>query len=765
MTLTASGHRVTSSAAWGAVGVLWLAALLFTGSTASTVAQWIAGFGLGVVLPGVAVVRVCRRQAAALIEDIGWGVPAGCLVAFAGWGVGVLSPWGMPAWLFGPLVVAALMMVPRLRDRVLARPAPGWGRGPTLVLAFALIVMVGWMLADFLLRYPASPAGHAYYPDSVFQLAVVGALRHSLELTYPLVAGEPFSYQWFAHAVLAHLVDGGPDAFDTVIRLAPATFLPAVVVTAAVVARDVANKIIAGPLAAILIAVVGTTVATWTTEGQSQAVFQTYWWASLTTNFGWLATLPVAGCVVAMLRGHTPSAPVGLLVPFTVLALGAKPSNVAVLLGGAVLALLYLAVTRQPWRRAALSVTVLGAVLLLGRLTIYGSTYGLRLDVLGGFQQQAAHLFPGLTEPGNDRSALAAPEVATTALLATILLFTLPLLPRLAGLPVLLSRQRRDPATWFFLGTLAAGAGALAVFRHPAGSEAFFLLSAYPIAVVGSAWGLSLLLDQRSAQLRALTGAAIGMAAATGIALLVPADPLHHLTGDAGHPPTADETAAAMQVAHYLLPLGVLTVLVAAAVTVVAAWHRHRRRSSAAPFAAGMVLGTGLLSTGLYLTSAAPTLSADTLANGHNIVITADERAAAQWVAAHSEPNDVVAVNRVCLGSSHEPEHCVAKAFGFGALAQRPTYVGGWAYASRNHETAWESEHGWAAQPFWDPVRLQRNQDAFTHPTPAVLGALSDDNVRWLVADTRGWPADTTSLDQLAQRRLSTPTVTVWEIG
>jgi len=123
--------------AWAGTGLAWLAALVLTGSAVQDVLLWLASVVLGVLLPGVALVRAVRPGGAALIEDIGWGVPAGFLVALAGWAVGVVLPWA-PPWLLGPLVVLGLLAVPGARARLPARPEPGWGLRPNLVLCDVL---------------------------------------------------------------------------------------------------------------------------------------------------------------------------------------------------------------------------------------------------------------------------------------------------------------------------------------------------------------------------------------------------------------------------------------------------------------------------------------------------------------------------------------------------------------------------------------------------------------------------------------------------
>ena len=722
---------------WAGTGLTWLAALIATGSAAGDVALWVAGIGLGVLLPGVALVRAVRPNGAPLIEDLGWGIPAGFLIAVLGWAVGAALPWAPPPWLFGPLVVAVLFAVPGVRARLLARPEPGWGLRPNLVLCGALLVVVCVMTVDFLRLTPADPgaSGSIYYPDSVFQLAVAGQLRHALFLTYPTVAGEPYAYHWLGHTVLAHLLNGGVEPLDAVVRLTPATLLPAMILTAAVVARGVARRVTAGPLAAVLIGVLGTTVATQTSDGRSLAMVQTYWWASITTVFGWIASLAVAGCAVAFLRGER-GVPTRLFVPFLIFAVGAKSSVGPVLLGGVGLALVAAVVTRQRVKAAIGIAAATAAVLGVAALTEYAGGNGLHLEIFGGLRRMAARLFPALTVPANGPE-LTLPGVPATAVAVAAVLFFLPLLPRLVGLVFL---PRRDPATWFFVGVLVAGVGGILVFRHPGESELFFLISAYPLAAVASAWGLS---ERTWRWVGALAGAAFAAVVAAVIAFTLP-----------------DDWAPSFR--HALAPLGLLALVLAVAAA--ATWRLARPWFAAATI--GAILGTGLLSTAFYATSAVTTYSQIAVNSPGNLRITRDDLAGGRWLAEHAGPDDILASNRVCVQDQHTglPNPCQAKAFTLAAVAGRTVEVGGWAYASRSNNTAWSAPQHWTDQPFWDPPRLARELTAFSAPTPQLLADLHRDGVRWLVAEATGTPPDTAALDRLATRRLSLPGFTVWQL-
>ena len=291
--------------------------------------------------------------------------------------------------------------------------------------------------------------------------------------------------------------------------------------------------------------------------------------------------------------------------------------------------------------------------------------------------------------------------------------------------------------------------------------------------MVGSGWGLCELRAGRAAAWAGGIGVPFGLLLTVVTAVLAGrTPPLTDWTAAHGHPPTAAEVGARTQFAWWAWPTAALAGLVL--LDGVLLWLGRRllaRRAAGvglvAAGLAGVLLGTGLLSTGLYLTGGAGTPSynqaqATTVAGIPPT--TRDEVAAGAWLAAHSAPGDVLAVNRFCLQPAGAAE-CTAKNFTLSALAGRDTDVGGWAYASRVLDSGWHTPVWYADQPFWDPARLADEQAAFSRPTARLLDRLyRTQGVRWLVADAGGHPADSATLDRLAVRRLTLPAVTVWEL-
>ncbi len=781
-----------SAGVWCMVGVgaAWGVAHVVTGTPVLDLGAWIVTVVVGVLAPGVALVRAVRPRPAALVEDIGWGCAAGAGVALGGWLVDALLPWSVPPWVWGPIVVLVTLAPSRARCRVLARPLPGWGRGPTVALAAALAVAVAWMTAGNLAWVPLSPTGgaHNYYPDTLFQLALVGELGRGLDPQYPMVAGEPLSYHWFAHAVLAHLSTATTvDQIDLVLRLAPTTILPAVLVLAAVITRELSGRIAAGPLAAALLSVVGAvSITTQSPTGPALPMIQLYWWASLTQEFAWLASLGAFGCAAAWVIGRQiSSTPLALLIPLLVLTAGSKSSALPPLLCGFALAGAVAAVQRR-WRVARRAVAVcvaMGAVIGLGSLLLYGGSYGLRIYPLYAVLRFGESLLPGLIEQqgASTGSGFRASPGAVAAVAVAVLA---PSLLAWVGLGWLLRRRTGEPITWIVVGTCAAGLGAALAFGHPGLAQIYALIGVFPLGVVGSAIGLTWWLGpaavSRPGRWTVAAGGLAGVAVSLAVAALVGnARPQQRWAQDFGGPPGAQQVSVAAQAWGLLGPYAVLALLLGTLGIVVwclARLLQHRPWERLVPLAVvSALLGTGVLGTALHITGTpldqtgtpppdlARVYSAG--ADDQPPALSRDQFRAARWLREHAAPGDVLAVNRACSRSAaaRGDAPCEGSSFHFAALAGRRASVEGWIFSGRALDSAWTSTSAYKLQPFWDPERLAEQNRAFTAPTPQLLADLHREGIRWLVADRRGQEVSP-RLDALAVRRLTLPTVTVWEL-
>ena len=821
------GSRLAPSVIAAVLVVVWLIMMTVTGSPAGDVLRWAGAVLVGVLAPGFVLVRVSRRATAPLLEDLSWASAAGSLVALLGWFLDRILPFSPAPYLVGPAVIVIALAIPQARRRVLARPAPGWGTGASLALGGVMLVAFAWMLATGLVAYQPDPGVHGtgYYPDIMYQLDLVGEVRHALVPTYPAVAGTPLSYHWFLYAITAHLLQhSGIDPFDSTLRLGPATLIPAILMLAAVVARRLSGRVWAGPCAAALLGVLDISEASkWTTEDGTTGVLPRIWRASPPQTMGWLASLAAAGALFAFVRRapEDRAVPVALLIPFMILTAGSKSSELPVLMAGVALATA-VQVIRRDWallRRCLLTLALGLAVFEAATLTIYGSSsYGIKRQLWGAALARMSSMFPAY-ETKRSALTLTSPHTAALALATVVLLFFLPLLPRLLGLFFQLRYRPEDPTGWICFGTAVAGLGVPFLVRHPAGSEIYFMLSAYPIGVVGAASGLALAGARARRAMRSPVAARrfglwlgilvlAGASSAAIVANVQPRfDPLQRWARTHPGDPKAAGVSLRRMAWLWLTPtvtlLAVLVVLVlVAAVVVRRVWpgpgtRRWGRRGGSAEVSAtpgpgraaglraplvwlcvmSLLLGTGLFTMTLHFggtDTAAPGSSAAVhpplkqLNSGRILPTMRDTVAAGRWVDAHAKADDVVATNMYCRYSRNARAHgapCDARNFVASALTQRRTLVGGWAYADRIVANAWTLKTAYRNAPFWDPALLAEQRVAFTHPSKAALESLyRAHHVRWIFLDLRDGTVDIAGLDQLATQRYLGPSTGVWQV-
>ena len=792
------------------VAIAWFVALAATGSSVGGVAKWCAAVLAAILVPGFVLVRVSRNSVAPLVEDLGWAAPAGCLMAMLGWFSDRVLPFSAGAYGLGPAVSVLALLVPWSRRKVLARPAPGWGARPALVLGFVQFVALGWMLQTGLLAYRPDPgsAGTTYYPDLMYNLSLVGQLHHHLNPTYPPVAGATLSYHWFLFAITSHLTTHtGVGVFDATLRLGPASIVPAILILVAVVARRLANRVWAGPLAAVLLGSVELSQASrWSTEDGSLGMLPRAWFTSTPQNLGWLAGLAAAGTVIAFLRRapEDRAIPVALLVPFLILAAGSKSPELVVIVAGLCVALLIQTI-RRDWvqvRRCLLGGVLAVGVFGAASITIYrGSSYGLRLQWLGAARDRVGQMFPR-SATGAVPNTLGGLHYSQLALLTETALWVVPLLPRVSGLLFHVRYRAWDSAGWFCLGTTVAGFVLALVLRHPAGSEVYFMQSGYPIGVAGAAAGISFAAARvRSAfptarwrrRLAALLGGLVllGLASATAIAV---AQPRHNPLVVWQHTHPGQLVAAGSSVRqlawHWLQPMVLLICVVLAGSTLTALLIRRRvaARCTGAPLvwlsALCIALGAGVFTMVITFhgtTTLVQGSRAVVRRNGAGLIAHGalptrrDAFAAGSWVNTHAGVNDVVATNMYCrfdrVARRGQLSGCDARNFVAAALTQRSTLVGGWAYSDRAVSGSWSPNPvthkrvSYKNQPFWDTALFNEQFNSVAHPTVAILNDLyRHHHVRWIFVDLRDGPVDVATLDQLAISRFVGPSTEVWQL-
>ncbi|MDP9220204.1 MAG: hypothetical protein M3P23_06655 [Actinomycetota bacterium] len=758
-----------------AVLVAFVVALVATGSPVYDVGAWLAVVVTGVLLPGFVLTRATRRQPVALGDDLAWSVPVGCLVGMAGWAVDLLVP--VPGWAWGLLVTAAAVAWPAARRRALTPSHGRWGSWSTLSVSGVLVLALAWMTREYLKWTPVDPGPHGHlYPDTMYQLALVSELGRTALPQYPMVAGEPLGYHWFLYALEHHLLAGsGIDRLDLVLRLIPVSLLLGAMVMVAAIARQVAGRAVAGPIAVAFVGLVGASTATrWLPTGVGFSMVNNFWWSGTPQTFGWIAGLAVLATGVALIR-RSPAdraAPVVFLPLFTALTAGAKSSMLPVLVCGFALAT-GVAVLQRDRRQAARAALVTGLIVLVtvaAIFTVYRSqSYGLRIAPGEGLQTIAGGLFPGLIETDPSQPYLMQNHLPGAAVLATTLLWLVPQLVRWLGIGWLVRCRAHDPATWVTLGCGIGGVLAVLVLRHPGSSEAYFTISAFPVVAVGSAAGLAAVLPRGPALRRWLLAGAGALAFGAVSALVVSLaagghSPLVGWQARFDARPLAAQVSELGQIWGWSWPL--VTVSALAVALAVAVWVGSRSSRVALLTGFTALLGVGCFATAALVVGAdPPTLPQAYASSGSNRppALTRDLLTAGDWLRAHARSTDVVAVNRACVSSSNQ--RCSAQQFTVTAATGLRSDVDGWAFAGRNVQAAWDSDTTrYPFLPFWDQARLDRELQAFTAPRATAYAELYADGVRWLLADRPSPALPTTQIDALADRELTLGTVLVWRL-
>jgi hypothetical protein len=329
---------------------------------------------------------------------------------------------------------------------------------------------------------------------------------------------------------------------------------------------------------------------------------------------------------------------------------------------------------------------------------------------------------------------------------AVFLAWLLSLQIRLAGIvPLLLTRRfRLEPVQWFLLGGALSGPALyllLGTFN-----ATWFYRASLPFGLLLSAWGYVLLADRARLTRRATTiigaGAALFALALVATTLLV-----------AGPQPTGHPYSPILPV------LGWAAALTAAGLIAALAWWAVRRRRPALAGRGALVALTAILLAGTpgLIMEARRNLDHPNGGSYGSIPVPAARVAAARWVRANSSPDDVLATNVHCL--EEPPRKCRdARSFWLSAYAERSVLVEGWAFAPR---LAGAPDGLWK---FWDPKKLQRNDEAIYAPTAAGLQRLRErDHVRYLVVDRHG-RAESPALRGLADLRYENGRMAVYEL-
>jgi hypothetical protein len=423
------------------------------------------------------------------------------------------------------------------------------------------------------------------------------------------------------------------------------------------------------------------------------------------------------------------------------------PLFVAGLCGTAVLMLVIR--RRTPWKvmgLAGLSIVVFG----LATVLFYGpGSRGMTFEPFQVIDSQA-HLLD-LSAPGQ------APSAGTRAAL-TVLLVVMLGAPLIGGIGLFIRGGWRRPLPWTLLGCWVAGLGVYLLFHHPARGQAYFLRSTVvPAALLsGMGWARAAHAMTR----RSATVIAVSLLAGVAWVSLVAA-----VTGT-GAP---DGRGTGTDLKQLLVSFGIPFALALTGVlSMVALAHVATRSSSASPgysllVGVTLVLGMCLPASVAKIAVDNDTEPASRPAGGPTVIRSGGLEAAA-WLREHSDPDDLVATNvhsRLLRERLQD-----RRQFWISAYTERRVLVEGWDYIPPESVGLPSNEliHQSPRLPFWHPERLRVNDLVFERPTRENMDELHGRyGVDWLFADKRREP-DLRGLDELAQRRFSTPNYVVYEL-
>lgn len=701
---------------------------------------------VAVLVPGVLLSRLVRSGRRTGIDDLAVGFAVGTLIQIPVWWL--FLKLGLSYWIWPILVVAIIAAWPAARRRVLSieldRAPLAWSAS----VAAICLVALAWLRGDFLRWSPPEPGlAHNYYNDLTFHLSLAAEAKHAMPPTVPQVAGEPLYYHWLAHA------DMGVASRMTGIELStilfqlwvPVVLLAGVVIVAACGSR-ISGRLWAGPLAALFIYGTGELVGA-STSRPFTPLTQIYSWSSPSQTIATVFAIPAAGVIIDYLRrqaGATRQLWLLGIPLFLALAL-AKSSELPVFMGGAGI-LCVVALLRRD-RVLASRVVVTGLALtgafVLSLLTVYGrQSGGVALSPLYVMRQQvAAHT--------NIRMD-ALPSGATLIAVAIVTaIWAVAVLARAWGILLIIPRWRTaDPGQILLAGAFVSGIGAYLTLFHPGGSQLFFMISAFALGALASAW----VICERASGLTPRSFVVIA-------ALTIVGGLTSYVVLDrCAKTPPADGFAA--QVLFLAIPALIVlaTAAVLASVVVIAHGRGHIPHVSVSVVVTAAIVAGGIASTVQYTFSSLPDTSiAKARAEITNYVaVTGKEVAAARWIRDHSDPDTIIATNRHCLNDQVFPgtgpvNACYVVSFWVSAWSERRVLVEGWAYAGKAVEGQLENGRPYPTQPFWDKSLLVANDGFFESPTAKEAAFLCKRGATYALLDRRFQP-DLSSLEPVAKK-------------
>jgi hypothetical protein len=138
----------------------------------------------------------------------------------------------------------------------------------------------------------------------------------------------------------------------------------------------------------------------------------------------------------------------------------------------------------------------------------------------------------------------------------------------------------------------------------------------------------------------------------------------------------------------------------------------------------------------------------------HPWSITLGTDAATKYLKDNSTIDDVIATNRHCVGLE-EKNTCIARVFTVSALAERRTFIEGWAYTTCPVSEALNNS-------YWNQPLLALNQKVVVESDKTSAIELSKYGVKWLLIDLRR--PHSNDYSNIATKEFSAGEVEVWKL-
>ncbi|MFL6158414.1 MAG: hypothetical protein ACJ72D_20170 [Marmoricola sp.] len=692
-------------------------------------------------LPGVIVWRLLWTGGrGTLLEHAVFGTLVGIVLQLPVYVVGLAVGFPRLTVLL-PLGALAVVVVRRDRRALLLpeveplSPLVSWTLAAATSYALLWETRIGWSLAPAWGKSPADPIG-----DQAFHLSLVGELRHHASPTMPFVDGVPLRYHWFVNEFVASTSwwTHAP-TWALLDRMLLPTMIALVLGAVAVLGQKLGGKPWVGALAVLVMGFVGDlSPFRWSQVRSSfdERFLAYYDPVSPSLQFSVAILLLLTMVLLHVLR--TPRIgrrDIALLILSAVFLPLAKGSAMPLVFGGLVCVLGVGLLRRSVRRRDVGLLAAMCAVLVGAQLTIFRGASGLVVDPLhlSGFVSWNLGLSGQFGGP---------PFPATTVVtaFATVGLVVSWFAGAVGSFGFARAGVWRDQRAVFLVGAGLAGCTAALTFGSAYLNEDYFVRTTPALFALASAWGLSVLVADRSPRQRAgiLGGSlVVGFLVALGASYAAPAAR-----------PVVDAHNQNHLVAVMLRPYAVIVVLVG--VVGVSCFVAARRgvagRAPALAVLLAVVVGLGLLRVPhtFQAVSDAPTGANRGPAHAS---IGRGGTEAATWLRDHGTPEDLLATNaHYLLPGGTDNRH-----FWLSAIAERRVLVEGWGYTPKVAEGL-DDDTSQFDRPFWDQGLLRANDAAFTTPSAATLAFLREHHVRWLFVDDR-FPVDLAGLRKVAHQR------------